>query len=74
MNDDLISRRDAIDAVTWTLSRIESRKKGEWKDVAAANHTIFMQCSLCDAMREYKGFYERFCPNCGADMMEVNNV
>jgi len=76
--DDLISRQAAIDAldcingaeevlrsIPSAQPTIEPRAKGHWIDGFKRQW-----CSNC----RYPGFKSwSFCPNCGADMREVNN-
>ena len=81
---DLISRKAAIERIDEALSRVikgpcgekilarvpsaqPERKRGKWK-MDLKRH-VFV-CSICGA---WQVFNCNFCPNCGADMREVDD-
>ena len=54
------------------IETINSRAHGEWTKRRLDDDTKFFmpRCSKCDAMMPYRF---NFCPNCGADMREVQH-
>ena len=44
-----------------------AEKVGRWKPYDGS----WYECSECGAIREAVGYFENFCPNCGAKMQEV---
>lgn len=44
-----------------------TEKVGQWKPYDGS----WYECSECGAIREAVGYFENFCPNCGAKMQEV---
>ncbi len=80
MNDDLISRQAAIDALRYAelgceLEAIEAlpsaeRKKGEWIRLDEYPDDESLKCSECGVVLEdwTMGAFFNYCPNCGADM------
>ncbi len=76
MNNDLISRRAALDCVTYdveyTTERIKGlpsiqpeRPKGEWIHQAKFSR---VECDQCGKVFRNTFAPKNFCPNCGADM------
>ena len=80
MNDDLISRQEAIDAFEgelYTLSLFETiknlpsaqpeRKTGTWILVKGSNGKDYHKCSECLHTQEITGV-KNYCAVCGAEM------
>ena len=49
-------------------SIMPAEKVGRWKPYDGS----WYECSECGAIREAVGYFENFCPNCGAKMQEVD--
>ena len=46
-------------------------KKGKWIERNSVSpHCVYFQCNMCGTTKKYT---HNFCPNCGADMREVEN-
>lgn len=54
-------------AIEQLPSVTSQQKMGRWKPYDGS----WYECSECGAIREAVGYFENFCPNCGAKMQEV---
>lgn len=45
----------------------QCQRMGRWKPYDGS----WYECSECGAIREAVGYFENFCPNCGAKMSEI---
>ena len=78
MNDDLIRRSDAIEAIRrernikalLDIPTVESQH-GEWIDLKTMDewYTHVYKCSLCGC----EHMYSNYCPNCGAKMKGIDD-
>ena len=77
-DEDCISKQAVFDVLRgtnndWLFEKLKmlpsvttAEKTGHWKPYDGS----WYECSECGAIREAVGFFENYCPNCGAKMTE----
>ena len=69
-----------VDEIVSRMPTIEpERKKGKWIDAVLPNDSGGLQVQVCDQCNTffplaYTGGGHNFCPNCGANMREPENI
>lgn len=60
----------AVEALEALPSAYPERKKGKWIEINGTSSFIWLRCSECGYGANGR---TNFCPNCGAEMSEVND-
>lgn len=72
MEMEMYTDDDAVEAIEALPSAQPERKRGKWIYSPSAFHPFgTCDCSVCGKKSEY---YYNFCPYCGADMREVEQI
>ena len=68
MDDEVIDKDDAIEAIRLLPAIQSERKKGKWILVKGSNGKDYHKCSECLHIQDITGV-KNYCPVCGADMV-----
>jgi hypothetical protein len=75
-NDYELGARNQYDADVLALETVPSaqpeRKRGKWEITNLGAVGVFDSCSECKRVVKHKAPFYNYCPNCGADMREVD--
>lgn len=61
------------EALKLAINVLKQQKTGRWLPLENGN-PFWRRCSECDATRRMIGYFENYCPSCGAKMQEEGDT